>query len=633
MHAYAEKTQETKNPAVVNEVPQMDIHRESVFQFEDNRPETTAFQKMQGVANSSPQVSQLRAVQDMANNSPRAKQVAQLQVMADHYAAHQQPIQKKQNKTGLPDSLKTGIENLSGYSMDDVKVHRNSDKPAQLNAHAYAQGTDIHLASGQEKHLPHEAWHVVQQKQGRVKPTMQMKGKVNVNDDEGLEKEADDMGSKAIAAGQNGTVGPVVNTWSNSQNETQPMQLKEETKVVTGVTHLVAEQGGSLYKKKWWLNEGDQVNDGTKVIIETNDQLLSRRGPNQERSIVSDDYNDEHGDQQYLWFRVNSVEGEPPSKPKSYIREDTFKNLEEQFSSVTMWNSEDTETDLTTSEIMESLYVTHGINVAAFPPSKLLPFLKQHGGVYGSSATDIDRLIEDYQEHWANPKMVRFQAYYADSKIFRPGHLLMFDYQDGTMYQFKGAPQLYPMTDSAPSLAPPRTQPRRGMTSTEKSKTSIRDIIDQYIGEPEEEGGVDLRRPEEVTFNHVETGRDTTATSQPIGLWASSAQDAEEYEQARTTKSGKFKLHYSVLNADVEMSEKEYQELKRMMTVRSVLGFYNYCQEAQSIDVGATRCLSLVEDLAKMRGRVLKPGRADEVLKEFLDYCHISDNVNDIKIT
>ena len=81
--------------------------------------------------------------------------------------------------------------------MDDVKVHRNSDKPAQLQAHAYAQGTDIHLGPGQEKHLPHEAWHVVQQKQGRVKPTKQLKSKVNVNDDAGLEKEADVMGARA----------------------------------------------------------------------------------------------------------------------------------------------------------------------------------------------------------------------------------------------------------------------------------------------------------------------------------------------------------------------------------------------------------------------------------------------------
>ncbi len=109
------------------------------------------------------------------------------------------PAQREQkpNNTGMPDNLKSGIENLSGYSMDDVKVHYNSDKPAQLNAHAYAQGTDIHVAPGQEQHLPHEAWHVVQQKQGRVQPTMLMKAGVPVNDDVGLENEADVMGAKA----------------------------------------------------------------------------------------------------------------------------------------------------------------------------------------------------------------------------------------------------------------------------------------------------------------------------------------------------------------------------------------------------------------------------------------------------
>jgi hypothetical protein len=107
-------------------------------------------------------------------------------------------LEEKSNNTGMPNQLKSGIESLSGMSMDDVKVHYNSDKPAQLNAHAYAQGSDIHMAPGQEQHLPHEAWHVVQQMQGRVRPTMQMKGDVQVNDDVGLETEADVMGAKAL---------------------------------------------------------------------------------------------------------------------------------------------------------------------------------------------------------------------------------------------------------------------------------------------------------------------------------------------------------------------------------------------------------------------------------------------------
>lgn len=132
------------------------------------------------MADNSPQAAQLRSVQEMADSNPPVK-----------------PIQKKENNTGLPDNLKGGIENLSGISLDDVKVHRNSDKPSQLQAHAYAQGTDIHLGPGQEKHLPHEAWHVVQQKQGRVQPTKQLKGNTNINDDSGLEKEADLMGERA----------------------------------------------------------------------------------------------------------------------------------------------------------------------------------------------------------------------------------------------------------------------------------------------------------------------------------------------------------------------------------------------------------------------------------------------------
>jgi hypothetical protein len=106
---------------------------------------------------------------------------------------HTGPIQKQANHTGLPDDLKTGVENRSGFSMDDVRVHYNSSKPAQLQALAFTQGTDIHVAPGQEKHLPHEAWHVVQQRQGRVQPTFQMKGMgVGVNDDPGLEREADE---------------------------------------------------------------------------------------------------------------------------------------------------------------------------------------------------------------------------------------------------------------------------------------------------------------------------------------------------------------------------------------------------------------------------------------------------------
>jgi hypothetical protein len=103
------------------------------------------------------------------------------------------------NNTGLPDRLKAGIENLSGFAMDDVRVHFNSSKPAALQAFAYTQGSEIHVGPGQQRYLPHEAWHVAQQKQGRVKSTLLMKGKA-ISDDGALEREADHFGRKADSA-------------------------------------------------------------------------------------------------------------------------------------------------------------------------------------------------------------------------------------------------------------------------------------------------------------------------------------------------------------------------------------------------------------------------------------------------
>lgn len=96
--------------------------------------------------------------------------------------------------TGLPERLRSGLEQSSGFSFEHVRVHYGSSLPAQVGAHAFAQGSHIHLGAGQERHLAHEAWHVVQQHQGRVRPTTRVAGQA-VNDDPALEREADRMGA------------------------------------------------------------------------------------------------------------------------------------------------------------------------------------------------------------------------------------------------------------------------------------------------------------------------------------------------------------------------------------------------------------------------------------------------------
>jgi hypothetical protein len=164
--------------------------------------------RLQHLADASPQVAQLRRLQALADGhyAPMAQLAGgpeEQELIVGKFAIAELQPQLQQapraNNTGLPDQLKSGIESLSGLSMDDVRVHYNSSQPAQLNALAYAQGSDIHLAPGQERHLPHEAWHVVQQAQGRVRPTLQLKDGVPVNDDVGLEREADVMGARAAA--------------------------------------------------------------------------------------------------------------------------------------------------------------------------------------------------------------------------------------------------------------------------------------------------------------------------------------------------------------------------------------------------------------------------------------------------
>ena len=109
----------------------------------------------------------------------------------------------QENRTGMPDAVKSKMETTFGTDFSAVKVHPNSTKAVDVEALAYTQGTDVHFAPGQFKPespagqqlLGHELTHVVQQGQGKVKPTREVAG-LPVNDSPALEKEADEMGKK-----------------------------------------------------------------------------------------------------------------------------------------------------------------------------------------------------------------------------------------------------------------------------------------------------------------------------------------------------------------------------------------------------------------------------------------------------
>lgn len=191
------------------------------------------------------------ALADSAVALNRGPHVATLQRVAATLARPAVDAPAEPNRTGLPDGLKTGVESLSGLSMDHVRVHYDSARPAQLGAHAFAQGSDIHVAPGQERHVPHEAWHVVQQAQGRVRPTLQMKDGAAINDDRALEHEADVMGAHAArATAQRRAIGQSVSmlraTAQFSGTVTQRVQIDALLGDADTAEEIVAQLGGLI---------------------------------------------------------------------------------------------------------------------------------------------------------------------------------------------------------------------------------------------------------------------------------------------------------------------------------------------------------------------------------------------------
>lgn len=152
-----------------------------------------------------------------------------------------------ENSNGLPGNLKAGIESLSGVSMDDVEVTYNSTKPSRLDAYAYAQGTNIHVGPGRENFLAHEAWHVVQQKQGRVQPTMRTGG-FNINNNASLEREADVMGAKSLQTTPWNTVSAPVQHAAQPQGQA-PIQMMHPDNSPEKRKKLTKELGESVMKQ------------------------------------------------------------------------------------------------------------------------------------------------------------------------------------------------------------------------------------------------------------------------------------------------------------------------------------------------------------------------------------------------
>jgi hypothetical protein len=169
-------------------------------QIEDNRSESVAQRKLSDAIQRKMEENAAQgkySIQREAFDEDDIQMKAIQRESFDEEDIQMKPIQRKGALSGGFGSILHNVSALTGTDVTDAKINLNSSKPAAVQAHAYTQGTDIHVSSGQEKHVAHEAVHVAQQKQGRVSPTTEVSG-LPVNDNAGLEREADVIGQKAM---------------------------------------------------------------------------------------------------------------------------------------------------------------------------------------------------------------------------------------------------------------------------------------------------------------------------------------------------------------------------------------------------------------------------------------------------
>jgi hypothetical protein len=196
-----------------------------------------------------------------------------------------------------------------------------------VQALAYTQGTDIHVAPGQEKCLPREAWHVAQQMAGRVSPTTNING-MPVNDNAALEHEADVMGEKAVQC-KSKTVYAKKSVPLDGKNEQGLKYDGEKEKVVDAfcrkwsALYEKIQKNVNCSKKKMLIGK---INSIKFILTEENTTSYSL-----DKNTVWINKNDVNGDFDQLFQRCLHELGHYVDHVKSgYYVDDYYRNLNNQ---------------------------------------------------------------------------------------------------------------------------------------------------------------------------------------------------------------------------------------------------------------------------------------------------------------
>jgi hypothetical protein len=186
-------------------------------------------------------------------------------------------------------------------------------------------------------------------------------------------------------------------------------------------------------------------------------------------------------------------------------------------------------------------------------------------------------------------KLVRFEVWYnTDRNIDATGHLVMYDFERRTHFEI--------------------AQARSSKGALLFSKTPRVDDQNWMI-EP---------------VNYTDVRDNLTKSCKPYQIKVTeSAREKTEGRLRKQVKQGTETIRFNRrAYVDVEVTQREYEKVKRMLITRMALAEYYFAWEARAESGAnnplASRCLSTLEDIAILRGYNLQQGHARDVLASFV---------------
>lgn len=206
-----------------------DVERSGVVQ----RKSTQAVRSQSEHKQSSPPANVLQRTATKHPAALKPADILALQRTVGNRAVQRMLIQRR---VDTEDLRRLGpVRSMEHGAVDNVRVHNNSARAAEFFGRSFTHRSDPHFPRPlEEDRIPHEAWHAVQPRLGRVRPTVQLKLAVGPANDH-YEQEADRVAASVMS--ESGT--PQI---QRQEEEDETIQTKSLASTITPLIQRQSEE-------------------------------------------------------------------------------------------------------------------------------------------------------------------------------------------------------------------------------------------------------------------------------------------------------------------------------------------------------------------------------------------------------